>query len=1043
MDDSSIPQPFQDALAGQLSADRAHTVSAALIEADVVVPVSELWDELREQSAKIAGQAVDALPEMVERCGPGTVVAWMDLAIALAGRSGAMSMQYLKESPRLLGVLASSALRQEVVGTTLELADSDSEFAANCALAFFRKAPELLVVDAHTNLARWAEIGRELTEWNQVLGIEFFRECPKVAEALAFDEVRAWVTFGMKLLTQNSLGKPDYMGILEFFRTSPGLIGAIPDAALRPTVVSVGSTLADHSPEIALTFLAEAPTLVGALPSVEQRQTVLQYGGLLAERDAAVTMEYFRRAPEVVRMDQGAEGRDEAFETWFRGGMEVLDYSVEGARAYFALETSKALHSIERTMHGVPLRHVARSLQLFAHMICGQPVRIASLADAAQVAHMDMTPEGPLVWLPAVMNRFSVKEENSRSYTVTLAHEVGHVEFGTYRIDMPFLRALAQRSADRYRRDDGEAERRPDSLPWQGGEAVRDRAYSSAQVRDPAINGLTDFFALYPQQGVIRDLWTILEDARVEFLLQREYPGLRHDLAEVSLASVKTRSLLHGMTAREMVLDFLLLLFARGPGEHGIPHDLQPVVDRCWTCARTILHPHATHEQSVELADKIYQTLDAMIGSLHDTVGEQADADQQNEQEDHGAGPRAAEETTGDYHAVTNWAYRGAMNPDLVRGGMEESEEDADASDDPAPEVANADAPAFRSARHADESRAADHGDVSDREPAGVVASPDETLHAKGMGDGPWAVPSGHMPSSVYPEWDGGLQDYRLKWCRVVERSGEEGSQDFALNVLEKHAPAMRVLRRYFESIRPTALRRVHGCDDGEDVDLDAAICRVAERQAGVDSSDRIYYRRDKRERHVAVAFLVDMSGSTGRQLEEGPQRVIDVEKEALVLLTEALDAIGDDYALYGFSGQGRHRVELIVLKDFGDARRSQAGQRIEAMTPLQQNRDGAAIRHVTHKLLRCPARHRLLMLLSDGRPLDGDYGEEYALQDTRMALREARQQGIRPFCITIDQEAGEYLKRMYGDIDYCVLDDVRTLPERLPRMYQRLSGHA
>ena len=160
-------------------------------------------------------------------------------------------------------------------------------------------------------------------------------------------------------------------------------------------------------------------------------------------------------------------------------------------------------------------------------------------------------------------------------------------------------------------------------------------------------------------------------------------------------------------------------------------------------------------------------------------------------------------------------------------------------------------------------------------------------------------------------------------------------------------------------------------------------------------------------------------------------------------MLTEALEAIGDQYALYGFSGQGRHQVDFMVLKDFSDTRRYQIGQRIAAMTPLQQNRDGAAIRHTVQKLLRCPARHRLLILLSDGRPLDGDYGEEYALEDTRMALREARQQGISPFCLTIDQQASGYLKRMYGDVQYLVLDDILTLPERLPRVYQRLTGRA
>ena len=147
-----------------------------------------------------------------------------------------------------------------------------------------------MLADSQTDLAQWAEIGRELTDWNDVLGIEFIRECPRVADVLALEDVRPWVAFGMKLITQNSLGKPDYVGILEFFRTSPGLLGEIPDADLHPHIVNVGSTLADQSPETALIFLAEAPGLMALLPSMERRMKVLRYGGLLAERYAGVTV---------------------------------------------------------------------------------------------------------------------------------------------------------------------------------------------------------------------------------------------------------------------------------------------------------------------------------------------------------------------------------------------------------------------------------------------------------------------------------------------------------------------------------------------------------------------------------------------------------------------------------------------------------------------------------------------------------------------------------------------------------------------------------
>jgi len=188
----------------------------------------------------------------------------------------------------------------------------------------------------------------------------------------------------------------------------------------------------------------------------------------------------------------------------------------------------------------------------------------------------------------------------------------------------------------------------------------------------------------------------------------------------------------------------------------------------------------------------------------------------------------------------------------------------------------------------------------------------------------------------------------------------------------------------------------------------------------------------------------VDLSGSTSRQIESPTgfdvRRVIDVEKEGLLLLCEALEAIGDQYAVYGYSGQGRNQVDFLVLKEFDEPTARCAAHRIGAVTPLHQNRDGAAIRHAVHKLLSRSARVRLLILISDGKPLDDGYADEYSLEDTKMALREARLRGIDPFCITVDRGADDYLRRMYGDVRFLIIDRAEALPERLPRVYQRLT---
>jgi nitric oxide reductase activation protein len=132
--------------------------------------------------------------------------------------------------------------------------------------------------------------------------------------------------------------------------------------------------------------------------------------------------------------------------------------------------------------------------------------------------------------------------------------------------------------------------------------------------------------------------------------------------------------------------------------------------------------------------------------------------------------------------------------------------------------------------------------------------------------------------------------------------------------------------------------------------------------------------------------------------------------------------------------------VDFIVIKDFDDPVSGRAARKLGGVAPLHQNRDGAAIRHASRKLLERRAKTRLLVLISDGRPLDDGYKDDYSLEDTKMALREARMRGIEPFCITVDRDADQYLRRMYGDVRYIVIDRTEGLPEKLPKIYHRVT---
>jgi nitric oxide reductase activation protein len=969
-----------------------------------------LLDELSEASAKVARVAIESFPDLERRDRLSDAVAWLDLGIALAGSSGAIGLKFFKESPLILGLIEQPSVRSLVLKTALELAEQD----ANVALEFLRVSPEAVTVISPDQLGAWLEIGFELTQVDFVVALEYIRQIPAVARVLPIQDSRAWATFGLKLISQNSFGKTDYFGTIEFLRTSPLILGDLEDPSVRAKVVTVGALLAERDPGSGIAWLSESPRLLRAVPNEGWRLKILQYGALMAEREAETALAYLRRAPELVSVIGESAEAMARFEAWFTVGMEVLAYSVEGARAYFALESQKALTSMEAALSGVPLRQVARTIKLFVQGLCGTDVTIQVLPDSLSQetsARATLSQDGRIISLPALLRRYPTAEENTRLYLVMAAHEAGHVEFGTYRLTLEPFADLVMALRRRY-----------------------------GLVKEAAPDTLAALFRLYPHPGLIQDLWMLVEDARVEFLLQRGYPGLQRDLQQFAREAVTTRSLTHGLTVKELVVDQLLQLSTAASQPVAIHEAIKAEIAILWPMCQAIQVPTATAEEAVRVAHALYVRLEELLAPK----GAMIQADQVDDtSEDLGVGPSASEQTGEDYRPVTNWVYRGAMNPEFIR----QQDQDERASDD---QKQSEDIERMASA--ADGSQESSAQGQRNREGTRTATESDRLVGGRQLPshveellalkvEQPAPIDHAGQGDRVvrYPEWDQGIDDYRLNWCRVVERAAEEGSGDIVGATLSAHGSEVSALRRFFESLRPPGLRRVPGQADGDELDVDAAVRMCAERAAGAELSDRIYVRRERKERDVAAAFLVDVSGSTSRQLDSG-RRVIDLEKEGLVLLCEALEAVGDRYALYGYSGQGRGQVDFLVIKDFDDQLGGKAAQRLGGLAPMQQNRDGAAIRHATAKLLAREARTRLLVLISDGRPLDDGYKDEYSLEDTKAALREARQRGVHPFCITIDREADGYVRRMHGDVQFAVIDHLEALPKRLPRIYQRLT---
>jgi nitric oxide reductase NorD protein len=320
---------------------------------------------------------------------------------------------------------------------------------------------------------------------------------------------------------------------------------------------------------------------------------------------------------------------------------------------------------------------------------------------------------------------------------------------------------------------------------------------------------------------------------------------------------------------------------------------------------------------------------------------------------------------------------------------------------------------------------------------------PPEALYA--AGPGAWQPVAGGessgaaivttQPDAFYDEWDYRRAAWRHGWCHLYEMPAPVGDHEWVDEVRTRHAHLIRGIRRRFEALRgeDKPLRRQF---DGEEIDLDAQVEARADRKSGSEPSPRLFVHRRRVERSLAVMFMVDMSGSTKGWVN-------DAERESLVLLCEAIEALGDSYAIYGFSGWTRTHCDIYPVKRFADRYDAATRSRIAGIEAKDYTRMGVAVRHLSGLLARQNTRHKLLVTLSDGRP--DDYGDEYrgryGIEDTRRALLEAREKGIRSYCVTIDRHGADYLPQLYGPAHYSVIDDAKKLPRKIAEIYRKLTG--
>jgi len=292
-----------------------------------------------------------------------------------------------------------------------------------------------------------------------------------------------------------------------------------------------------------------------------------------------------------------------------------------------------------------------------------------------------------------------------------------------------------------------------------------------------------------------------------------------------------------------------------------------------------------------------------------------------------------------------------------------------------------------------------------------------------------------------YPEWDYRESRYKRNWSWVQEKKLAESNITETNRLMIQYSSALKRLKKAIQSQKPTRLAPRLRQMDGEDMDLNAVVSYVVERQAGRSPKPAIYRRREMRQREIAVTLLADMSTSIMQHLPEGGGRLVDRVRAGVLLFAESMEEVGDAYSIAGFCSKYRDNVSYYAIKSFDQSLSQDIRSQIGGMSGRLATRMGAAIRHATASFDGIESRRRLLLILSDGRPEDYDDGGDrrYLHEDTRMAVKEAVAKGVHPFCITVDTMANQYLPQIFGRGHYMVLDHINSLPNKLPEIYFRL----
>lgn len=1078
-----------------------------------LVAFKKLEEDLKQFPDQLFSNYRQALYFMQQVVSSHDLLTWAQHGLSIASKrddAWLAASEYFRVSPGM-----ASRLNVVNLNSWARCGESLCEDDSTMGLAYFQVSYDSVQYLDPRQIPGWSQLGHKLyggTRKSNVLVNQFFYASPILLRVISYSELERLtnfidglakhsVEFSNECLTLSTEILPE---IVEGRESLISLLNSVTDENWRDVKVCFESGAnalprIEHSQKgrfIDLTerlmrtgykgipaFLSEGSRALGQVQSQLHGLILTLCEALLIVQPSALP-EFLKSSPNIL-----SRISPQQLEVWFGEGVRILRENREGGLAYFRLESSRAEEIMNNLSAIVELPRIKDVLRMYCRALAGSKMEVASTQELVQrgigwVSAELPTTEGSTVYLPPKVDRYETKDENFGLFKVVSTHQVAHLEYGSFEFgyDIPSTKF---------------SDLRPLMTPTR-------RAREEVNGGNVWITDMHRLFALFDDGKLALDIFTVLEDGRLDALVMSEYAGIRAHYRRVQNDSVNEREPITNLPGREAMVEFLVRLSLRPDGKLQAPTNLAEKAKKIGRIASKILSMPTTVEDVAEATLRIYAIIiqipnESTSGQEWDDIdpsefqsdefenGDDYQAVLESRLEQLQEGVRAEEETDSlPYNSPEMVEFRGDFKPGLVQllNRLRNPQQDDDPGVSPftREELSQMleESPEIESDQ-SQETVSQSLNTLTNKimSSAGMAAPPPPQT----MGQGPFVhvdeeggpLEATEPNTQVYPEWDFRANDYKPRWCIVRDKPMLEGDLRFWYQTLRENVDLVDKLRRQFEMVMPETFRKIRPLPDGEDLDLDAVIEAMVDRRIGVSPSEKVYWRRNKIQRDVAVLLLLDMSASTAEAIDESRRdewdapsdpveymlwlrtrrleasrrsykRIIDLEKESIVLLIQALETLGDQYGIYGFSGYGRENVEFYIIKSLQEVLSEGVRKRIDKINPLHATRMGPAIRHATTQLLQVEAKTKFLFLISDGRPQDRGYSregveKEYAIQDTHMALVESRRHGITPFCLTVDRAGHDYLKAMCGDMGYEVLTEISSLPQRLPELYKNLTA--